>query len=458
MANKRNSFLFSVCVVLVFFAACQTPPPRTVPEITPHLAAEPVLELPAGTLARSPFVHEQRVGVFDGRGHVLWYEPQTAKVSSTEVEGTVAETFRQGEVIGLRQADRSWVVRQLPDMRLLGRLPKEADRLLGLSLRHVLYRSGGEAHLFDLATETVVTTLPAAAGAPVQGWVGTDAALLLAENQLWRYRFHNRVVDVLKLQEKPLPTMTVDGEHLYFATTGRHFYRFSLRSWRVDWMLTLSEVPLYPPLRIDRTIAVVLRDNTLQFYGDSGSLVWWKQLEAIPAQAPCALRHNLALIDLSGKITFFNPREKTVTPFKNTRNNGPAAALAEALYFVADEGGKTWLFRLKNFLGIGATVTPAGVKALGQSLTITLTTYNLIEPSGEVEIRDPAQKVLLHRRFGPLEKPVIPWVAPAAGTYTLKVRAVGRNGSGEQVTDIQVFDTAVSAADYLFRVLQECTW
>ncbi|MCX6558109.1 MAG: hypothetical protein NTW95_11900 [Candidatus Aminicenantes bacterium] len=188
-------------------------------------------------------------------------------------------------------------------------------------------------------------------------------------------------------------------------------------------------------------IIIAPADNNVLRVSNSGSVRWWLALHSIPQFDLLPMADHLAAFLMNQEIKFINLRRQQETVFKiNGRPTGMPLAYQHDLYFFLAAEKMQKLQRVGNQVGIELTLTPDKALLLGNPITFSILTNNLLKPRLLATIRDEAGQTVLTKKIELAKSALLVWIPVQAGIYRMHVSAAALNRIEEKEISFQVFD------------------
>lgn len=440
----KNKVLLLISGLFIFYG-CRDSRPVLIPEISPPLIQEEVCIWTGRLAGDILFPCAGGVGWVDAAGKIVTWDAEKKIVAAVfELSFPVtAPPFRQGDFLVLKnQASDHLLVYDLAELKVkFESRNMRVGQILAVDRDCLVYLDGEHLAIHLWEKPSGIFRMPAPAEKIFSCHFSPDRILILGREHLFTFWKASGKFQAVLL---PLPAVSAffcDGEHIYYGDAQRHLVKFSLAKNRQVWKMKLGQILERQPFVFAGCIVANPADNNVLQLNGRGSVRWWLALQSTMRFDLLSMSDNLAAFLMNREIKFINLGQKQVTVFKS--QGLPVSkplVFGHDLYFMLQEGESYKLQRVGNYYGIEVELDPVKVKWTGQSVQFSIQSRNLLKPSIDCVISDPAGQTVFSKRAVAAERFSLVWIPVQPGKFTIKVTAKGLNRKADAEVSFQVLD------------------
>ena len=443
MIMKVQLLLLSGFLALI--AGCGPPRLNLIPEISPPLVQEEVFVWTGQVLGNMLFPCAEGIGWVDASGQIVTWNPEKKSAGKVfRLPFAVSEPpFRQGDFLALKsQADDQLLVFDLARMEIRFALRDlQAKQILAVAGDCLVYLAGENLVVYSWWNPAGIFRQPTAEKKFFNCHFFPDRILIMNSRQLFVFWKQKGKFQLLPLPLEAAAEFICQGENIYYGSSQRQLVKYSLRGNKLVWKLKLGQYLERPPFISDGAIIVSPADNNVLQLNSNGSIRWWLALNSILQFNLLPMTDHLAAFLMNQEIKFINFRRQQETVFKmNGRPAGVPLAFNHDLYFFLAAEKMQKLQRVGNQVGIELTLAPDKAQLLGNPITFSILTNNMLKPRLLATIHNEAGQTVLTKKIELAKSAALVWIPAQAGIYRMHVSAAALNHDEEKEISFRVFD------------------
>lgn len=485
MKKNKRAIGFRCVVVLVGIVLMIIVPgcgPRVIPEISPVLYHEPLVDLKDKKVMGRVIKNGADLVLVTEEGQVLRWNPGTGMTNLLYRLPFEVQAFdirdkkpryvdcldysvsRDFIVLKQKDVERFYIFDVKAMKETVTIENREIIQVVGINDQYLVYvdrgkglvvwdyRSGSGEMVFDLKVKEgkpgdVVYNCEFAA----------DKIVILTGSYIYIYYKGTGMTEKITLKYPAASPFFLEGDRFYYGSRERYFISFSLESKKPRWKFKIGDVLSSRPCKVGPYIVVVPEDNNIHFFTRGGSLHWWEKLDSTMLLPPLPMEKNAAVILWDNSVKFFNYKRKETITYRLEDGRmaiSNAVKSGEYVFLLTGNHGDSKrrdekLIKIGNHYGVNIDSEPADILSAGKSIKFELSALNLVKPSYDVTIErlstDEAgaetgtKTVVFNKSLAVYDLPSFVWVPRETGRYRLNVVISAGNKKGLMVS--KTFDT-----------------
>jgi hypothetical protein len=467
--------IFIVVILALALSGCAK---HVIPEISPPIAEEQVLDLSTKNLSGTLVDTGSQLVFTALDGELFRWDPELQMVNSLVRLNSPIDPniFSQGNYLILKQLkDGKFSIFDITQLKEIATLEHvNIDRVLALDDEIVAYLVNHEVHLFNYRSNRLLKTLKISKRKNFHLYNSIfkgNRLYFLSSRFLYIYDKSRDAVQQVTLTHPASSGFLLDGGVIYYGSARRELVKCSLKSGHISWAFKIAEVLTEKPCKIGPYIVIIPQDNNIYFFKKSGTLYWWEKLNSSRLRSPVPLEDNVAVFLWDKKIKFFNYKKKQIVTYllNRTVTSNPVRS-GDYIYVVSRDSGSeeeegegffpSHLSKIGNHYGIEINTEPKYVKAMGKSVRFDLKYFNLIKPKYAIKIlkdQPGDQTPVYDKIITPEDKPSFVWIPKEAIQYRLVVEIDAENKKGLTVEEsINAIDVQAILRNYYYQLQNRC--
>jgi hypothetical protein len=463
---KKNNHVVLIFIILttLFFTLSCGGRLRVIPEISPSLFGDDILDLTGKPLTETIIKYKSELILVTREGNILRWNP-TAKIINFlyNINAPLdpeSKPLHWGNflLLNLKQNNtRTFLIFDLEQMKETCRLNLEqVTRVIGFDHKLLVYMTlTNDLVFYNYRTRKRLKSVAMNVHPTIKqgkskedvfncAFLG-DKVLVLSNSRLITFQPSQNTITNSELKYNASSGFLADGNYIYYGSIDRELVKLSMKGKKTSWRFQLANRLRIAPVKVGPYITIIPEDNNLYFFTTGGSLYWWDKLNSTKLMPQLAMKENAAVFMWDNNLKFFNYKKKqvityTLRDWMSIKTN--PVAFGEYIYFVMEEQleenvdeEKTQrspyqiLSKIGNNYGVEVKAKPEYVWPKGKSILFTLKEFNLHKPQYTIQIYKPnpnnatiINTPIFEKIIMPKDKPTFVWLPEEALEYKMMIK------------------------------------
>jgi hypothetical protein len=282
---------------------------------------------------------------------------------------------------------------------------------------------------------------------------GETGIVILSSRNLYIFDKKHHSVTAVKLEHRAVSGFLLDGNALYYGSEDRKLVKLNLDidkgSARVGWSFKIADQIKTNPVKAGSYIVVTPADNNIYFFNSRGTLYWWEKLNSTRMLPPLAIKDNVAVLLWDKTIKYFEYEKKRIITYPLNRYVfSNLLYIDEYIYMIAEidlventgrsaaavteeeETVPKSILKVGNNYGVKIDSNPEYIIPVGKSVKFYITKFNLLEPTLQIKIVNPAGVEVFSGKYTPKQDSSFIWIPNKAAVYKMIVEINAENKKG----------------------------